>query len=130
MTTEDLINGLKHTADDHPCCRETIEATIQKIEELENTPKSIREYLATPVTKHALRMLGEKYRELERENARLREAIKYEPLASALVKTGIVQEDAIECPCAYDEYKTQDAIHAMADILSNITITDPDKPTE
>ena len=56
---------------------------------------------------------------LREDNARLLESLEYESLASALVKTGIVQEEAIECPCAYDDYKTQDAIHAMADILSN-----------
>jgi hypothetical protein len=35
MTTEDLINGLKHTADDHPCCRETMECTIKELELLQ-----------------------------------------------------------------------------------------------
>jgi hypothetical protein len=34
MTTEDLINGLKHMAYDHLCCRETIEATIAELEHL------------------------------------------------------------------------------------------------
>jgi len=28
----DLVNGLKHTADDHPCCRGTIEMAIKAIE--------------------------------------------------------------------------------------------------
>jgi DNA-directed RNA polymerase subunit RPC12/RpoP len=35
MTTEDLINGLKHTADDHPCCRGTMEAATATIKGLE-----------------------------------------------------------------------------------------------
>ena len=35
MTTDDIINGLKHTADDHPCCRETMEATVKELEHLQ-----------------------------------------------------------------------------------------------
>lgn len=31
---DDLVNGLKHMADDHECCRETIELTVQTLQEL------------------------------------------------------------------------------------------------
>ena len=70
---------------------------------------------------------AEKWRTLYHE---LRAAIQYESLASALVKTGIVQEEAIECPCAYDDYKTQDAIYAMADILQNTSVTCPQERSD
>jgi hypothetical protein len=43
MTTEDLTNGLRHTADDHPCCRGTIAAAIAEIESLERENASLRE---------------------------------------------------------------------------------------
>lgn len=32
MTICDLINGLRHTADDHPCCRETLLEATRAIE--------------------------------------------------------------------------------------------------
>jgi hypothetical protein len=45
MTTDDMINGLKHTADDHPCCRGTIDATIAKIESLDRENARLREWI-------------------------------------------------------------------------------------
>jgi len=42
MTTADIINGLKHTADDHPCCRATMEEAISKLELLKNQVNSWR----------------------------------------------------------------------------------------
>lgn len=41
ISTEDLINGMKHMADDHTCCAQTIKAAIGRIEELENAMKII-----------------------------------------------------------------------------------------
>ena len=38
----DLINGLRHMADDHPCCRETLQLTIDTIEVLERENTSLR----------------------------------------------------------------------------------------
>lgn len=38
----DLINGLRHMADDHPCCRETLQLTIDTIEELERDNAALR----------------------------------------------------------------------------------------
>jgi hypothetical protein len=35
MESDDLINGLRHMASDHECCRETIEYTIRELEHLE-----------------------------------------------------------------------------------------------
>ena len=35
MTTDELINGLKHMADDHPCCQLAIAVTIDQLAELE-----------------------------------------------------------------------------------------------
>ena len=34
-STEDLINGLMHMANDHPCCRATTQMTIDKIREMD-----------------------------------------------------------------------------------------------
>jgi len=34
MNTEDIINGLKHMADDHECCREVLEEAIKLIEHM------------------------------------------------------------------------------------------------
>ena len=39
----DLINGLRHMADDHPCCRETLQLTIDTIEVLERENAALRE---------------------------------------------------------------------------------------
>ena len=41
ISTDDLINGMKHMADDHPCCSQAIKAAIDRIEELENAMKVI-----------------------------------------------------------------------------------------
>lgn len=41
----DLINGLRHMADDHPCCRETLQLTIDTIEKLERENAKLREAL-------------------------------------------------------------------------------------
>ena len=38
----DLINGLRHMADDHPCCRETLQLTIDTIEVLERENAALR----------------------------------------------------------------------------------------
>lgn len=35
FTVDDAVNGLKHLADDHPCCREFAYATAHKLEELQ-----------------------------------------------------------------------------------------------
>lgn len=35
MTKADAINGLKHMADDHPCCREFIDAVILMLSQTE-----------------------------------------------------------------------------------------------
>jgi hypothetical protein len=45
MTTDDIINGLKHTADDHPCCRGTIDATIAEIESLDRENARLRKWI-------------------------------------------------------------------------------------
>jgi hypothetical protein len=63
MTTDELINGLKHMADDHPCCRETITVAIAKIEVETATAKRWEET--------AWAISREKER-IENENARLR----------------------------------------------------------
>ena len=42
----DLMNGLRHMADDHPCCRETLRLTIDTIEELERENAALRKQLA------------------------------------------------------------------------------------
>jgi hypothetical protein len=31
MTLDDLTNGLKHIADDHPCCRDTILEAVRRL---------------------------------------------------------------------------------------------------
>lgn len=36
---EDLINGLKHMADDHECCRGTIELAIEELQSIQNKEK-------------------------------------------------------------------------------------------
>ena len=41
----DLINGLRHMADDHPCCRETLQLTIDTIEVLERENAALRSLL-------------------------------------------------------------------------------------
>jgi len=41
INTEELINGMKHMADDHPCCAQTIKTAIGRIGELENAIKVI-----------------------------------------------------------------------------------------
>ena len=41
ISTKDLINGMKHMADDHPCCAQTIKTAIGRIEKLENAMKVI-----------------------------------------------------------------------------------------
>lgn len=42
---EDLINGLRHMQNDHPCCRETIEVTIASLIRAEKIESSLREVL-------------------------------------------------------------------------------------
>jgi hypothetical protein len=41
MTTEEAINGLKHTADDHPCCRVFLDAVIERLTELDGELRNI-----------------------------------------------------------------------------------------
>lgn len=36
FTVDDAINGLKHLADDHECCRPFVVATIAKLEQLQD----------------------------------------------------------------------------------------------
>jgi len=45
MTTADIINGLKHTADDHPCCRATMEEAISKLELLKKSGELMATHL-------------------------------------------------------------------------------------
>jgi len=59
MNTSDIINGLKHTADDHPCCGETIGAAISKLKELEEGLGAM--------SYHSIK--------LQRENSKLRDAL-------------------------------------------------------
>ena len=46
----DLINGLRHMADDHPCCRETLQLTIDTIEVLERENAALRSLLREAIT--------------------------------------------------------------------------------
>jgi len=45
-TTEELINGMKHTADDHTCCRGTIDMAIEKIQRLERELREAKHTIA------------------------------------------------------------------------------------
>ena len=36
MTNEELINGLKHIADDHPCCADTILEAAERLKTLDS----------------------------------------------------------------------------------------------
>jgi hypothetical protein len=45
MTTDELINGLKHMADDHPCCRLAIAVTIDRLSELERENEELKQRL-------------------------------------------------------------------------------------
>jgi len=45
MTTADIINGLKHVADDHACCRGTIEEAIAEIENFERENVRLRGWI-------------------------------------------------------------------------------------
>jgi hypothetical protein len=66
--------------------------------------------------------LLETSRELERENARLREEkrITASQLEWALTQCYVVPPSAIEYPEGYDGYATKDSIAKAADMLSNV----------
>jgi hypothetical protein len=41
MTTSECVNGLKHTADDHPCCKVFLDAVIERLTELDDELRNI-----------------------------------------------------------------------------------------
>ena len=43
MSDTELVNGLRHMADDHPCCEATILHAIDKLQQLERENAALRE---------------------------------------------------------------------------------------
>lgn len=41
MTTEELINALKHVADDHPCCAIVVQRAVERLESLERENRNM-----------------------------------------------------------------------------------------
>lgn len=70
----DLTNGLRHIADDHPCCRETLQLTIDTIEQLETENADISH--AYGVTRDVVKGLCEELANLKAENAALRSLLR------------------------------------------------------
>jgi hypothetical protein len=50
MEFDDLINGLKHMANDHKCCRGTIESAIQELERLASESKCLQKLLTVQMS--------------------------------------------------------------------------------
>lgn len=96
MTINDLINGLKHAADDHPCCRETIEAAITKLRDLDESLGAISYQTIL----------------IRRENTILRSSIE------TCVKDFEKTRWGWDGPCG-----TTDIIERLADSLSNTTMS-------
>jgi hypothetical protein len=42
VSADDLINGIKHTAVDHPCCAGTIALAVDRIEVMSHALKSLK----------------------------------------------------------------------------------------
>lgn len=42
MSDTELVNGLRHMADDHPCCEATILHAIDKLQQLERENAALR----------------------------------------------------------------------------------------
>ena len=42
VSDSELVNGLRHLSDDHPCCKETISMTIDQLEQLERENAALR----------------------------------------------------------------------------------------
>lgn len=45
MSDTELVNGLRHMADDHPCCEATILHAIDKLQQLERENAALRTVL-------------------------------------------------------------------------------------
>jgi len=87
-------------------------------------PTSVNEYLETPATRHALRMLGDKCIALTRDNDRLREESlawrhKCERLHSLLDPDSIISA----CVPGGDACDPQQVADAIREYLSNVAIT-------
>jgi hypothetical protein len=75
---EEMVNGLKHMADDHLCCRATVLDTIELLNELKRERDQLREWAAREIQQmpdmvggvpFAWEKLGEKSRSMWRMRA-------------------------------------------------------------
>jgi len=85
---DELTNGLRHMADDHPCCRGTIELAIARIKELEAERDDIEAENGKLVDRCKLYRLAQEpiqrrcedaesnWRKIKAENATLRDAME------------------------------------------------------